>query len=178
MSSVPPPHRPFVLKTSRDTLMLLAAAGAMTLALAYSVHNRPAPDASQGQTTDQAAAGEWAGQLAELTPNQAIASAPAETLSSAALTIPSAAMALPVAPKSAVAKPRPCEGTACPTVAKLATVPVPARRAVASAAPASSKPVREASLLTRLNPLNRLPDMVKRPFASAGDTIAGWVSRF
>lgn len=176
MSSVPPPRRPVVLKASRDTLMLLAAAGAATLALAYSVHNRPAPDAPQGQTTEQAAAGEWAGQLAELSPTQAVAPEPAEPLSSAALTVPSAAMALPAPPKTA-AKTRSCEGAAC-AIAKPAAVPMPARRAQASAAPASPKPVREASLLARLNPLNRLPDMVKRPFASAGNTIAGWVSRF
>ena len=97
MSPVLPPRRPFVLKASRDTLMLLVAAGAMTLAIAYSVHNRPA---LQSPVAEQTAVGQWAGQLADLTPQQTTSSAQAEPLSSDALTLPKAAMALPAAPKN------------------------------------------------------------------------------
>ena len=107
MSSVLPPRRPIVLKASRDTLLLLAAAGAMTLAIAYSVHNHPLSD---GPGTEQVADGEWTGQLADLSPNQAATPAPAEPLTSDALTVPKAAMALPAAPKATPpAKPAPAK---------------------------------------------------------------------
>lgn len=173
MSAVPP-RRPIVLKASRDTLVLLAGATALTLAIGYSVHSRPTPDPAV-TTVEQTAAGEWAGQLAGLPP--AAKPNPSEPLSSAALTVPKAAMALPAPPRAAppaaatAVKPRLCDGTACPP-AKLAAAPAAAVRRPAPA------PVREASLMERLNPLNHLPDMVKRPFASAGDTIAGWAKRF
>ena len=176
MSPVLPPRRPIVLKASRDTLVLLAAAGTMTLAIAYSVHNRPV---SESQGTEQVAAGEWAGQLADLSPSQAAAPAPAEPLSSDALTVPKAAMALPVAPRPALsARPRACDGTPCPPSVKAASGAAAAptlRRQAVAALPAR---VREASLVERLNPLNHLPAAVTQPFASAGDTIAGWVKRF
>lgn len=176
MSSVLPPRRPIVLKASRDTVVLLAAVGAMTLALAYSVHNRPAP-APPAQTT----AGEWAGQLAELPSPQAAAPAPAEPLSSDALTVPKAAMALPVPPRTpaavVAAKPRACDGAPCPALpaAKTAAA-LPAAPSRRPAAPPA--PLREATLVETLNPLNHLPAVVTRPFASAGDTIAAWVKRF
>ena len=177
MSSVVPPRRPFVLKASRDTLVLLAAATGLALAIGYSAHNRPMPDIAK-QATEQAVAGEWTGQLAALAPTDATATAPSEPLSSDALTVPKAAMALPTPPRPATPKPRPCDGASCPTPARTAgavtATPTPNRRAPAP----HLQPVREASLMERINPLNHLPDVVKRPFASAGDTIAGWVRRF
>ncbi len=177
MNSVIPPRRPIVLKASRDTLVLLAAAGAMTLALAYSVHNRPV---AEGPSTTQASAGEWAGQLAELPPTQAAAPAQTEPLSSDALTVPKAAMALPIAPRAALpAKPRTCDSAPCPlpakTTAAAGTPMALPRRATNPSAPAR---LREASLVDKLNPLNHLPAAVTRPFASASDTIVGWVKRF
>ncbi len=173
MSAVPP-RRPVVLKASRDTLVLLAGATALTLAIGYSVHSRPATDTAFA-TAELTAAGGWAGQLAELSP----AAKPnlGEPLSSAALTVPKAAMTLPVPPRiassttAAAVKPRLCDGPACPP-AKPAAAPGAAVRRPATPA------LREASLMERLNPLNHLPDMVKRPFASAGDTIVGWAKRF
>ena len=191
MSSVLPPRRSIVLKANRDTLVLIAAASAMTLAIAYSVHTRPAPATLQrqtgGTTTEQAAAGEWAGQLADLSPSQVASTTPAERLSTAALTVDKAAMALPAAPRPAavlLAKPRICDGAPCPPPAKAAVAgtAAPALGAAAATPPrhpsAGAPPAREASLVEKLNPLNHLPEMVKRPFASAGDTIAGWIRRF
>ena len=176
MSSELPPRRPIVLKASRDTLVLLAAAGAMTLAIAYSVHNHPA---AEGPNMAQVTGGEWAGQLAELSPNAVAAPAPSEPLSSDALTLPKAAMALPTPPKAVTStKSRTCDGVSCPatskTIAANAAV-APPRRIAAAAPPA---PLREASLVEKLNPLNHLPAAVTRPFASASDTIVGWVKRF
>ena len=174
MSSVVPPRRTIVLKADRDTLMLLAAASGLALAIGYSVHSHPAPQ-DQGQAIEQAA-GEWAGRLAELPPPAAINPA-VEPLSSDALTVPKAAMALPVAPRPAAsAKLRICDGALCPAAAKVATnaAPAPIRRPAAPRA----HPLREASLMDRLNPLNHLPEVVTRPFASAGDTITSWVKRF
>ncbi len=184
MRPVLPPRRSIILKANRDTLVLIAAAGAMTLAIANSVHTRPAPATLQGQTggttTEQAAAGEWAGQLADLTPNQVASTAPAEPLSTAALTLDKAAMALPASPRPAPAlpsKPRICDGAPCPPPVKAAAAGT-AAAAPPRHPPAVTPPAREASLVEKLNPLNHLPEMVKRPFASAGDTIAGWVKRF
>ena len=176
MSSVLPPRRPIVLKASRDTLVLLAAVGAMTLAIAYSVHNHPA---AGGPSTEQVAVGEWAGQLADLSPSPVAAPAPSEPLSSDALTLPKTAMALPAIPKAVTStKPRICDGVSCPTIAKTIAgnaAVAPPRRIAAAAPPAR---LREASLVEKLNPLNHLPAAVTRPFASASDTIVGWVKRF
>ncbi len=83
MSSVLPPRRPIVLKASRDTLVLLAAAGAMTLAIAYSVHNRPV---AEGPSTAQARRASGPGSSPSSPPTQAAAPAPTEPLSSDALT--------------------------------------------------------------------------------------------
>lgn len=181
MSSLVPPRRTIVLKTSRDTLVLLAAASAMALAIGYSVHNRPPADATPA--SEQVAAGEWTGQLASLAPSEAAKTAPAEPLSSDALTVPKAAMALPAPPRPATApaKPRLCDGLPCPPPARTAAAatvigaPAPARKPTGATHP---QPIREAGLMDRLNPLNHIPDMVKRPFASAGDTIVGWVRHF
>lgn len=179
MNSVMPPRRPIVLKTSRDTLMLLGAASALTFGIAYSVHSHPAPVASE-RPASVGASGQWAGQLAELSPNQAAAPASTEPLSSAALTVPKAAMALPVAPRSVAspAKPRTCDGGPCPPQAKASTSPVSAASTRRTVSATTSTRVREASLVERLNPFTHLPDAVRRPIASAGDTIAGWVKRF
>ena len=109
MSVVPPPRRPIVLKASRDTLVLLAAASAVTLAIGSSVRSHSA--APQDPHAQQVVAGEWAGQLAELSPDQTTAPTPVEPLTSDALTVPKAAMALPLAPRPALpAKPRACDG--------------------------------------------------------------------
>ena len=192
MSSVLPPRRTIVLKASRDTLVLTVAAGAMTLAIAYSVHTRPAPATLQGQnggTAEQAAAGEWAGQLADLSSNQGTLTTPTERMSTATLTVDKAAMALPAAPRPVPAlstKPRTCDGSPCLPSTKAATtgsttIAVAPALGVATTslrrAPAVAA-ARQASLVEKLNPLNHLPEMVKRPFASAGDTIAGWVKLF
>ena len=178
MTTVPPPRRPVVFKANRDTLVLLAAATAMTLALGYSVHNHP-PVESRDRAAEPPAVGEWAGELADLSPSQTTVAAPAEPLSSDALTLPKAAMALPVAPRPpAPAKPRSCDGVPCPSPAKVAAVSSttpPARQPAPAVHPAQ---VREATLVERLNPLNHLPEVVTRPFAVAGDTIVGWVKRF
>ena len=192
MSPVVPPRRPIVLKTSRDTLVLLAAASAMALAIGYSVHNHTVSD--DPQPIEQTVAGEWAGQLAALAPTETAAPAPAP-LSSDALTLPKAAMALPVSPRPTAnaVKPRLCDGVPCPPAAKASTTAaaVPGGLPTAAAPGQTHRPavatrphsVREAGLMERLNPLNhlpdvRLPDVVRRPFASAGETIVGWVKRF
>lgn len=88
-------------------------------------------------------------------------------------------MALPVAPKTLPSiKPRTCDGGSCPTSAKVtaaSATAAPPRRIAAAAPPVRQ---REASLVEKLNPLNHLPAAVTRPFASASDTIVGWVKRF
>lgn len=173
--SVVPPRRFVTLKADRDTLWLLVAASGMTLALAYAVHNRPAAAVA---SMEQVAIERWAGELASPQPSGAASPATPEPLSSAALVVPKAAMVLPAVPAITVApfpaRLRPCERAPCGAPVKVAAaVPAPAQRAATP-----SRPTREASLADTLNPLNHIPDLVKRPFVTAGDTIAGWVRRF
>ena len=154
--------RTIVIKANRETIGLVLAASAMTFAIAYSVHSKPTPVATQAQQQD------WAGDLAELAP-QKLAST--ESMSSADLVVPNAQLALPSVPVKQATK-RGCDEPCL-------KVPVPPRRETArEVSPILAPRTKEPSLLTRLNPLNHVPKVVKQPFNYAGDMVSGWIKRF
>lgn len=167
--------RHVVIRTSRETLALVAAAAAMTFALSFAIHARhertaalaaPAPVAQEAQAPQQ----DWAGHLAELPP---AAATPAEHLSSAALVVPKSALTLPQPPaRPKVA--RQCADAAC--LAGKASAGAP-KRQFAAAEPKADE--SSNGFLHQLNPLNHLPDMsaVGRPFSTAGGAVAGWFKR-
>lgn len=167
-----------MIKARRETIGLVAAASAMTFALAYAVHSKQAqvPSAPTARLQQQ----DWMGHLAEVAPRTE--TAPPEPMSSAALVVPKSQLALPSTPTRPPAKPRPCEDRPC--AAKANAQATAARRQIAAAESAStgkSERDRESgkSLLGTLNPLNHLPDMsmIGRPFAYAGNTVSGWFRR-
>ena len=169
--------RTVVIRASRETIGLVAAASAMTFALAYAVHSKqqpqgfgaPAPVAQQQQ--------DWTGHLADLTPTSTEA-APAEPMSSAALVVPKSQLALPSMSVRPLARPRVCGDGPCPAKPGAAA----ARRMADADAPGKGSHAGESknTLLSRLNPLNHLPDVsvIARPFAYAGNTLSGWIKRF
>ena len=186
MASFAGASRKIVIRTSRDTLGLLAAATAMTFALSYAVHSKhdPLVAAPAPVAQDASPRQDWAGGLAELTP--AVAPTPAEPMTSASLTVPKSQLALPTVPKP-VAKPRPCLDPQCAAKAASAS----ASSASASSAMASSATPHHLAatqdrhqhdskgMIGMLNPLNHLPDMsvVARPFTYAGGAVTGWFKR-
>ena len=184
MSNLASASRTVVIRASRDTLSLVAAASAMTFALAYAIHTKhdrliPAPLPAL-ETRAPEPQQDWAGHLAELAP--ATAAAPSEPMSSAALVVPKAQLALPPLPKASTKSMRPCPPDAsCVPIAKAPTSSpaAPPRRLVAAADKANAADKPGKTLVGMLNPLNHLPDMtaVGRPFASAGGAVAGWFKR-
>ena len=153
----------FVIRANRETIGLVVAACAVTFALAYAVHSRPAPVAPAQERRQ-----DWTGELADLgTPD----AASHETLRSADLVVPQAQLALPALPAKPVIK----KGCDEPCV----KAPLPPRRDTVKALPANQVAARkDAGLLNRLNPLSHVPDMVSRPFNYAGDVLSGWIKRF
>ncbi|MCX8254425.1 MAG: hypothetical protein OTI36_10630, partial [Beijerinckiaceae bacterium] len=114
MASFAGGSKSIVIRTSRETLGLVAAATAMTFAMSYAVHSKhDAQVAAQASSQvalvaeDATPQEDWAGHLAEVTP--AAAPTPAEPMTSASLTVPKAQLALPSAMGPKVTpKPRPC----------------------------------------------------------------------
>lgn len=166
MTNTPMPPKRIVLKANRDTLMLVAAASAATLALAASVHSRPQPDPTHSVV--EAPQQDWTGDLAELVP-ASTEPTEQEPLTSASLTVPKSALALPNPPTRAKAKP--CDVGPCPTSRPAALRTQAAR---AEAARASRK---DHSLMARLNPFNHL-DTLQKPFVYAGNSISNWLHSF
>ena len=166
------PTRTIVLKARRDTVVLVVAATAATFALASAIHSRP--DARDNVALPQQ---QWAGELAGLASVE-VDPVHAEPITSASLVVPTSDFALPPMPVRALVKLRGCDGGLC---APRTNAPTPVRRPIAAAfrrvpAPHHVRP----TLISRLNPLNHLPDMstLGRPFAVASDTVSGWFKRF
>ena len=162
------------MKANRETIVLVAAACAMTFVLAHHAGTQQAPVA-EAQTAQVASAAPasphqvWTGDLAQVAP--ATVATPVEPMSSASLVVPKSALALPGMPKKAATK--------------VIVPPVPpARTQVASntlpTTNRASDAPRDDGLLHTLNPMNHLPDLstVRRPFAYAGETISGWMRQF
>lgn len=183
MASFAGGSKSIVIRTSRETLGLVAAATAMTFAMSYAVHSKhDAQVAAQASSQvalvaeDATPQEDWAGHLAEVTP--AAAPTPAEPMTSASLTVPKAQLALPSAMGPKVTpKPRPCVEPQPCALKALAATSTPVRRQAAAAAAEKQHPHR--SLVGMLNPLNHLPDMsmVSRPFTYAGGAVSSWFKR-
>ena len=99
MASFAGGSKSIVIRTSRETLGLVAAATAMTFAISYAVHSKhDAQVAAQASiqvalvAEDATPQEDWAGHLAEVTP--AAAPTPTEPMTSASLTVPKAQLAL------------------------------------------------------------------------------------
>lgn len=162
------------MRASRETIVLIAVAGAMTFVLARHA-GTVAPSAAESRTAQAPSAAPaeprkvWTGELAQVTP--ATVATPVEPMSSASLVVPKSALALPATPRKAATK--------------VAVTPAPPVRVqVASntlvVASRATEAPRDSSLLHALNPMNHLPDLstIRRPFASAGETISGWMRHF
>lgn len=159
--------RTIVLKMRRDTVVLLVAVTATTVALSSAIHSRPARQTAVSQQ-------HWTGQLADVAPAEA-PRADVEHLTSASLVVPTSELALPQVPVRALVRLRGCDGQICAP-----RVPTPVRRPETASAHRAGPRHAPPSLMSRLNPLNHLPDVtrISRPFAVAGDTVSGWFRRF
>ena len=186
MASIASVSKTIVIRTSRETLWLVAAATAVTFAMAYAVHSKhdaqvAAPAAAPAALIAQDATPQedWAGHLAEVTP--AGTPTPAEPMTSASLTVPKAQLALPMSMVPRVAaRPRPCfepQPCALKTLSASSTQAPPHRQAAGEEKAPATRPHR--SLVGMLNPLNHLPDMstVSRPFTYAGGAVSNWFKR-
>lgn len=176
--------RPVIIRARRDTVALVALATMSTFALAHVIHSHriAMPNESpQG----------WTGHLAGLVAPDTSPRV-SEPLTSASLVVPE--LALPQAPVRALVKLRGCAGASClsrPST-KIADAPLPPRkllvekastdipRKVAALEPRTIPRPDKGSLMSRLNPLGKLPDAstIKRPFAFASDAVSGWFKRF
>lgn len=167
--------RKVVLRTSRETLLLVAGACGLTFAIAYAVHSRPLQTIAAPQPTEQQA---WAGQLADIgtsTPAKRVT----EPLTSASLTVPKSQLALPAAAKVSVVKPRSCEnGSSCAPKATAASLASTRPAAAGTAILPPNRKIEETGVMARLNPLNHVPDVVRKPFVVAGEAVSGWLKRF
>ena len=191
MGSFASASRTIVIRASRDTLSLVAAAATLTFALAYVVHSKhdaqlpvaaPAalqqpgqPLQTQLQQAQQKPQQDWAGHLAELVPPTD--TMPSEPMSSASLVVPKSQLALPALPGKPAAKTtRPCLDQPCAAKAPLP----PLRRQPADVRKADAPPAPRKNLLGMLNPLTHLPDVsvIGRPFVYAGGAVTGWFKRF
>lgn len=152
------------IEIRRDTLVLLAVAMAIPLAVSHHLHRRDAEGAGamvQEHPT-------WAGRIADLTPSDVAKSG--DAITSASLVVPTSALALP---QNAVRaqKTRPCLGD-MPCAKPVA---LPRQRTVAIAQGAQS--VRhggDTDILRKLNPLAHLPEPIRHPFDSARAVLTGW----
>ena len=177
MAPPAPYARQIVIRARFETIVLVVATTAMTLALSGVVHSRRLADRDNAPQPVAVADQTWAGDLADVSspsPPNSI-----EPLTSASLVVPKSVLALPSVIVRPLVKLRGCEGSVC--AAKV--VPTPARRPAADVAALSRRagPQREKpTLIARLNPLRHLPDMrtIGRPFAYAGNAVSGWFSSF
>ena len=179
--------RPVTLRARRDTIVLVAAAAAITGALASGIHAH--------QTGTGIPSLGWTGELSDVQPESVPASKPAIT--SASLVVAPAELALPkVAATAAHPRSKICDGASCPT--KAAGSLAGPRRPSSAASGVASRPSMSAeavefvprppadvgakhpSLMARLNPLRHLPDVstVRRPLTAANETIFGWFKGF
>ncbi len=163
MASFTRASKTFIIKANRDTIGLVAAACAVTFALAYAVHSRPLPATPVHQQQQG-----WTGDLADLGTRDA---ASPEPLRSADLVVPQAQLALPAMPAKPIAR------KGCDEPCLKAPLP-PRRETVRAGTPIREAAHKDAPLLSRLNPLNHVPDVVTRPFTYAGDMVSGWIKRF
>lgn len=163
------PARSFVLRIRFETLALVAGAVAMSLALSHAVHQRADRSKVAGLPGQPA----WTGRIADLPPDGA--GAADKAITSASLVVPPATLALPANPSRQPPKAKPCESAGCPS--KVVAVP-PAQRNRTVPVQAAVARSRDADgLMSKLNPLNHLPDAVRHPFDVAGNTISGWLRR-
>ena len=186
MTYSPYPKGTVLLKAKRETLVLLASVAAMTFAVSYVVHKRPIAEQASVPVQHQV----WAGQLSDVSTDTAVVKQ-AEPMTSASLVVPTSAVALPApqTPPRAIPAPtvkpaKPCEGAACTIkaggpskqVATLAPVNGPTPNQTLGATTKANRK-ESLSLLTKLNPMNHLPDAVRHPVDYANDTFSGWMKR-
>lgn len=171
-------HRHIVLKARLETVLIAIVAGGLVLGVAYTGRSRSPEPVQSDPGAAEPGKPDWTGKLADLGPDQTPKMQP---LTSASLVVPKSTLALPAKTKAAAkSTPKPCADEACD--AAKATAPTVAGRekdkvvASANREPAAKAP--SGDLLKRLNPLNHIPDAVRRPFALAGDTVSGWIKHF
>lgn len=161
-----------VIRTSRETIVLCVAACAMTFALGYAVHSKHGPG-----ETPRAVTQDWTGHLADVAP---VVAASSERITSASLVLPKEQLALPKIDMRPLANLRFCDGESC-RAKPLAPLP-PARQDAGPREPVKvayhEEQESRPGLLSRLNPLNQVPAVIRKPFAYAGDTVSGWIKRF